>query len=325
MRNLFKIRNIAAIAFIAIIGTSCKKNDEPQIPTKSITEIAVATPNLSILVAALTRANLAETLTKSGTYTVFAPTNDAFTAFLKANNFTKLEDVPLPLLKTVLLNHVIGTVAKSNELATGYAKTLAIGSASASNTLNMFINTGGGSVTLNGGITNGGAMVKNADIMANNGVIHIVDGVIGLPTIVNHAVANPNFSILVTALKFNPSSGFVGVLSGTINSPFTVFAPTNKAFGDFLMETKLAGLDAIPSALLENTLKYHVVTGANVLAATLKENQKVRTFLGQEFTIMLTGGAKIKDGNDRMSNIVITDVQCDNGVIHALDKVLLAK
>lgn len=324
MKNLFKSKKIAIIAFMVIIGVSCKKNDAPAKPTQSITEIAVATPNLSILVAALTRAKLASTLSKSGTYTVFAPTNDAFAAFLKANNFAKLEDVPLDLLESVLLNHVIGTTVKSSQLTTSYVKTLAK-SAVSTNTLSLFVNVAGGKVVLNGGIDNGGAMVKNPDIMANNGVIHIVDGVIGLPTIVTHAAANPNFTTLVAALKFNPASGFIGILSGTANSPFTVFAPTNTAFGDFLTETKYADLAAIPAPLLATTLKYHVVTEANVLATSLKENQIVNTFAGQEFTVMLAGGAKIKDANNRLSNIVFTDVQCNNGVIHVLDKVLLAK
>ena len=104
MRNLIKSKGIAMLALVAIIFASCKKNDEPVKPIKSITQIAAETPNLSVLVAALTRVGLDSVLRKSGTYTVFAPTNDAFNAFLKANNFLKLEDVPLPTLRSVLLN-----------------------------------------------------------------------------------------------------------------------------------------------------------------------------------------------------------------------------
>jgi len=325
MRNLIKSRKLAIIAFVAIIFTSCKKNEETPMPTKSIAEIAASTPNLSILVAALTRADLATTLSASGNYTVFAPTNDAFAAFLRANSFNKLEDVPIPLLKTVLLNHVIGLTVKSNELTTGYVKTLAMGGASTTNSLSMFINLAGGGVTINGGLSNGGAVVSTADIMATNGVIHVVNGVIGLPTFVNHAAANPNFTTLVAALKFNPASSFITTLSGTSSSPFTVFAPTNTAFGIFLAANNFANLAAIPAALLETTLKYHVVTGANVLAVSLTNNQVVNTFAGQSFTIMLTGGAKIKDAKDNVSNIIATDVQCANGVIHAIDKVLLTR
>ncbi len=183
-------------------------------------------------------------------------------------------------------------------------------------------NTG---VDINGGKTNGGATVTIADIPASNGIIHVVDGVIGLPTIVNHAIANKNFTTLVAALTYNPSSGFAGILSGKTSSPFTVFAPTNTAFSSFLNETGYSGLAAIPANVLETTLKYHVVAGANVLSTSLTNGQIVSTFAGQNFTIGLTGGAKITDANNRISNIIATDVQCSNGVIHVIDKVLLPK
>lgn len=127
----------------------------------------------------------------------------------------------------------------------------------------------GSTVDINGGKTNGGGTVTTADIEASNGVIHVVDGVIGLPTIVNHAIANENFTTLVASLTYNPASGFAGILSGTASSPFTVFAPTNTAFSSFLTETGFSGLTAIPANVLETTLKYHVVAGANVQSSSL--------------------------------------------------------
>jgi uncharacterized surface protein with fasciclin (FAS1) repeats len=138
-------------------------------------------------------------------------------------------------------------------------------------------------------------------------------------------VANKNFTTLVSALTYNASSGFAATLSGTANSPFTVFAPTNAAFASFLTETGFSGLSAIPANVLETTLKYHVVTGANVQSTSLTNGQVVNTFASQSFTIGLTGGAKITDANNRVSNIIATDVQCSNGIIHVIDKVLLPK
>ena len=74
---------------------------------------------------------------------------------------------------------------------------------------------------------------------------------------------------------------------------------------------------------MTKVLQYHVVNG-NILAASLTEGQIVTTLqTPQTFTIQLTGGAKIKDANNRISTIIATDVQCSNGVIHVLDKVLL--
>jgi len=228
----------------------------------------------------------------------------------------------VPVLKEILLNHVVSGKVTSGQLTTGYVKTLAKGSASDSNTLSMFVNTTSG-VVLNGGVSNAGATVTIADVMASNGVVHVVDGVIGLPTIVNHAIANPNFSALVQALTRADQPDFVGILSGTASSPFTVFAPTNDAFSSLFTEVGATSLNDISQSTLEKTLKYHVVAGANVLAASLTNGMSVTTFEGDPFTVNLTSGAKITDVNGRVSNIIATDVQASNGVVHVLDKVLL--
>ena len=181
----------------------------------------------------------------------------------------------------------------------------------------MFINTASG-VKING-ISN----VTKADILATNGVIHKTDAVIGLPTIVTHALANPNFSSLVAALTRSDMPDFVGILSGTASSPFTVFAPTNAAFTSLLGELSLPNLAAIPKPVLERALKYHVVAGANVASTDLMNNMIVTTFETGTFKINTTAGAKITDANNRVSNIILTDVQCTNGIVHAIDKVLL--
>lgn len=318
-----KIKLLVFLALIALVSISCNNDDDtPSQQPQTIASIAKANSNLSSLAAALEKAGLTATLNSSGSYTVFAPTNAAFSAFLSANGYANLDAVPVAALKEILLNHVLSTKVKSTEITTGYVKTLAKGGASATNTISMYIEKGT-AVDINGGKTNGGGTVTTADIEASNGVIHIVDGVIALPTIVNHAIANKNFTTLVAALTYNPASGFAGILSGTASSPFTVFAPTNAAFTSFLTETGFSGLPAIPANVLETTLKYHVVAGANVQSSALTNGQVVSTFAAQNFTIGLTGGAKITDASDRVSNIVATDVQCSNGIIHVIDKVLL--
>jgi uncharacterized surface protein with fasciclin (FAS1) repeats len=194
---------------------------------------------------------------------------------------------------------------------------MAKGSASATRNLSMFIDTASG-VKLNGVST-----VTQADIMANNGVIHKVDNVIGLPTVVTHALANPNFSTLVSALTRSDMPDFVGILGGNAGAPFTVFAPNNAAFGSLLTELNLPGLGSVPTATLENALKYHVVAGANVASTDIMNNMNVTTFQGGTFNITTSGGVKITDANNRMANVIATDVQCANGIIHVLDKVIL--
>ena len=317
MKNLLK--TFAVLFTIGLFTQSCStSNDQPNVDNpKSIYELASSDSDLSSLRAALDKAGLSSTLNASGTFTVFAPSNAAFSAFLTANGFASLTDVPTALLKDVLLNHVLGTKVTSTQLATGYVSTLAKSAAAPTRSLSMFINIASG-VKINGVAT-----VTTPDIMATNGVIHKVDKVIPMPTIVTHALANPNFSSLVAALTRPDMPNFVGILSGTASSPFTVVAPTNAAFASLLTEINLPNLAAVPQATLENALKYHVVAGANVASTDLTNNMVVTTFQGGTWTVTTTGGAKIKDANNRTANIIAVDVQCTNGIIHALDKVLL--
>ena len=316
MKNVSKIRNLVLIVLFAIFSVSCD-DDNTEVTDNTITGKAVATANLSILVQALTKAELATTLQGAGPFTVFAPTNEAFTAFLATTPYATINDVPKEALTQILLNHVVSGSVKSTDLSTGYIKTLAKGTASTTNNLSMYVDLSAG-VKLNGVAT-----VTAADIMASNGVIHIVDKVIDLPTIVTHAAANANFSTLVSVLNRSGQPNFITALSAT--GPFTVFAPTNNAFTALNTELAPGGIAGVSAANLTKVLQYHVVSPANVLAASLTEGQVVTPILtpAQTFSIQLTGGAKIKDANNRISNIIITDVQCSNGVIHAIDKVIL--
>ena len=313
------INTFAFIAFgITVLSCSSDSDSGPG----TIADIASSNANLSTLVAALNKTGLTSTFDSAGDYTVFAPTNDKFQAFLDANGFDNLDEVPVPLLTEILKNHVVSGSFYSDELATGYVKTLAKGSASTTNTLSMFIQVGS-TVKLNGGATNGGATVVTADIEASNGVIHIVDNVIGLPTVVNHAIANPDFSSLVGALTSAGQPDFVTILSGV--GPFTVFAPNNAAFTSLNTELAPGGIAGVSAANLTKVLTYHVVSPGNVLAASLTEGQIVTPIVTPEesFTVLLSGGARLKDANNRECSIIATDVQASNGVVHVLSKVLL--
>jgi uncharacterized surface protein with fasciclin (FAS1) repeats len=316
MKKVFKFK-VLALALLAAVFISCDDDDEPKPVDNTITGVAVGNPNLKILVQALTRADLAATLKTTGKFTVFAPTDAAFTRFLRDNNHADINAVPVAALKEILLNHVVNGEAKAASLTTSYIKTLGKGTASATNLLSMYVSVSGATVRLNGV-----SSVTTADVMASNGVIHVVDAVIGLPTIVTHATANPNFTSLVGALTGAGQPAFTTILAGP--GPFTVFAPTNAAFTALNTELAPGGIASVSSANLTRVLQYHVANG-NVLAATLTEGQIVTPILtpAQTFTVLLAGGAKIRDARARVTNIVATDVQCANGVIHVLDRVLL--
>jgi uncharacterized surface protein with fasciclin (FAS1) repeats len=318
MKNLFRIIPILLISLTTL--QSCNNNDDENVEDVStIVNLAVDSADLTSLVAALDRANLVSALNGEGPFTVLAPTNDAFAAFLSANNFNSLEDVPVDILTKVLLNHVISGSLISTDLSTGYANTLAT-SAASQTPLSIYVNTS------NGVRFNGVSSVSAADILAVNGVIHKVDAVIGLPNIVTFATADPNFSTLVSALtRSDLTTDFVGVLSTdstTAPAPFTVFAPINDAFNRLLTELNLASLSEIDEPTLDVVLKYHVVGGANVLDSNLTDNLTVSTLSG-DITADISGGARLTDSSGRVSDIIATNVQANNGVIHAINNVIL--
>jgi uncharacterized surface protein with fasciclin (FAS1) repeats len=273
------------------------------IPT--IVDLAGENEDLSSLVGALIASNLVDTLNGDGPFTVFAPTNEAFTAFLKANNFNSLDDIPEDLLNDVLLNHVVSGDNPSSSLSTGYISSLSTAGAGDRN-LSLFVNT-------EGGVSVNGVNVSGADNEASNGVVHIVDAVIGLPTIVDHAVNNPALSSLVGALTADGNTTFTDLLSGT-DTDYTVFAPVNDAFSAF---TNPNGND------INNVLSYHVVPGAAAFSDGLM-NMYVETAATNADGDMLNQYINTGDGVtiNGSSNVVIADVVAVNGVVHAVDAVI---
>jgi len=284
----------------------------------SVVDHALANSNFSNLVASLQAADgdLVSVLSGAGPFTVLAPDNTAFGNFLSDNGFAGLGDVPTDVLSQVLLNHVLGATVLSTDLVSagaGYSNTSATGAGG--NAMSIYFDTSDG-VTFNGI-----SSVTTADVVGTNGIIHAVDAVIGLPTVVDFALADPTFGTLVTALtRSDLTFDYVTTLQG--EGPFTVFAPTNTAFGDLLTELGAGSLADIDEPTLKATLNHHAVAGANVRSNVLTDNMPVGT-LGGEITANVTGGATLTDANGRVSKIIAVDVQAVNGVIHAIDKVVL--
>ncbi len=318
MKFISNLEKIALVLFLAFGAIACSDDDDDVIiiETNTIADFVGENPDYSSLNAALVAADLKTLLDGNTEFTVFAPNNAAFTAFLAANGYANLGEVPVAVLTQILLNHVQAGVIKAADLSTGYIESGATGEASDEN-LSLYINTGAG-VRLNGVST-----VTSADIEVDNGVIHAVDAVIGLPDITTFALADPEFEILVSALTADDSFDFVPILQTQASpAPFTVFAPNNQAFMDFLTEFNFASLGEIPVGVLESVLSYHVVTGANVRSEDITNGMIITSFEGGEFTINTGAGVIITDENDRESTVIATDVQATNGVIHVIDTVL---
>ncbi len=277
---------------------------------KDIVDTAVADGRFTTLVAAVQAAGLVDTLKGEGPFTVFAPTDDAFAKLpagtldelLKPENKQKLTDI--------LLYHVVaGKVMAADVTALTSAPTV-LGK-------DVAIKVDMGNVYIND------SKVIITDIETSNGVIHVIDSVLLPPaedammeknTIVDIAVADGRFTTLVAALG---AAGLVETLSG--DGPFTVFAPTDDAFAALPAGTVESLLLPENKQKLTDILLYHVVSG-KVMAADVVTLTSAPTVLGKDLTI------KVQDGkvflNDTVQ-VIITDIEASNGVIHVIDAVLL--
>jgi len=300
-----KFNLIPALLMVGVLFfTSCNNDDDTEdMGEKNVVEVAASAGQFTILIEAAQKAGLAEYLSNTDGITVFAPTDAAFKTLLADLGATSLNDIPVAQLSNILLYHVIGSKAMSTDLKSGYFPTL---SKSAGNSISMYISVEGG-VSINKN-----TKVTTADIAAKNGVIHVVDKVILPPSVVNIALDNDNFSILVQAVV---KAGLVDALSGT--GPFTVFAPTNAAFNALFAQMGISGIDNLTAEQLIPILTYHVVSG-NVLSTALSNGNVPTLNAGKSLNVNLSSGVKIND-----SEVVAANIQASNGVVHVINKVLI--
>ncbi len=302
-----KVFMLASMFFLML--ASCKKDEA--VPTKTIAALVTENANLSLLRTAVVRAGLVETLSGQGTFTVFAPDNNAFAA-AGLGTEAAINAVPEATLRQILLYHVLGQEYASGSIPSATTELTTAGDA------RVYVTKNSNGVFVNG------ASVITADVDAQNGVVHVINKVLMPPpgNLVQLAQSNPNLSFLVAAVvrASQGNTNVAGVLSGA--GPFTVFAPTNTAF----QNAGFANIEAIQQAnpnTLASILTYHVI-GARVFSSDLTEGARPATVNGANVTITLAGGAKVKGNtNATASNITATDIVASNGVVHVIDAVLL--
>ncbi|MBN2666947.1 MAG: fasciclin domain-containing protein, partial [Bacteroidales bacterium] len=254
-----KTKLIIGLAVIMGLVTlsSCEKEEEmTPISEMTIAQYASTEANFSILVQALSKANLVNVLNGEGNFTVFAPTNEAFNELFTQLGVNGIEDLSAEALTPILLYHVLGEEKKSTMLTDSYYSTLS----PAQDNYSVL------KVGLTGGVKlNKETSVIIADVDVINGVIHAIDKVLLPPTVVDHAINNDSFSILVQAVV---KAGLAETLQGA--GPFTIFAPTNEAFQTLFTALGVTGVDDLTAEQLTPILLYHVVSGnirSNQLAA----------------------------------------------------------
>jgi uncharacterized surface protein with fasciclin (FAS1) repeats len=299
-RMRYAIPMVATLALVA-----CDDDDDvATLPeTGSIASAAASSPDLSTLFAAVVQADLAETLSSGGPFTVFAPTNAAFEALDDGVVEKLLEDGNIDVLTDILTFHVVPSAAFSSDLSDGQTLTTVEGGT-------LTIGVSGGGVTVNG------ANVITPDVEASNGVVHIIDAVLVPETnVYQTAVITGATGTLATAVL---AAGLNDDLQSA--GPFTVFAPVNSAFAAVDAYTLNALLDAGNVAILEKVLGFHVIAGKKIMAADLTDGAMVGTLQGDDLTVDLSDAADPKVNG---VSITATDIEVSNGVIHLVDEVIL--
>lgn len=271
----------------------------------TVAGIAYFDANFTTLVAAIREAELLGALLEEGPFTVFAPTNQAF----EAAGITDVSAIPQDQLQDILLYHVVSGNVTSDMLEAGAVGTLS------EDELYVSLND-------NGVFLNGNTQVTQADVAADNGVVHVIDNVLMPPmqnlaeiVVAQASAEEAEFTLLLRAVE---RAGLVEALSG--DDVYTVFAPTDGAF-----EAAGFNADAIDStdpATLQAVLLYHVVEG-RVFSANLTDGD-VTTLQGGNVTIN-TADLSLTDEREGSANLnaEMLDILATNGVIHVIDAVIL--
>lgn len=352
---MFRKFVVFALALVLLFATALNAAPVAKAQgTQTIAEIAIGNSDFSTLVAALKAADpalLDAVSNRFNSLTVFAPTNAAFEKLFKALNVTAADVLAnKPLLNTVLSYHVIVNRYDSSVLggANGvYVGTLLTDNGSARSSfprsaLRFVVRGSRVAIATSSG---GSANVPTVDIAAINGVIHVVDSVLipdnyaaiaagstvafqpGPLNITDTVVsvtqsATPEFTTLLAAVQAADPS-LPAILS---NIPgLTVFAPSDAAFVAALTALNISAADLLQDkATLNRVLAYHVVPGrfsaSTIIAAARRGGFKVLTYAGVPLTITSNGTSVTINGRTK---VVTPDVATSNGIVHAIDGVLL--
>lgn len=270
---------------------------------KDIVATAVAAGNFKTLAAALQAAGLVEALQGKGPFTVFAPTDEAFAKLPAGTVETLLKPENKERLISILKYHVVPSRVLAKDVKAGPVVTL--------DGQRFDITTTGNKVMVDQ------ATVTATDVMAKNGVIHVIDRVI-LPSdksIVATAVEAGSFTTLAKLLT---AADLIGALEA--KGPFTVFAPTDEAFAKLPKETLDSLMRPENKAQLTKILTYHVIPG-RVFSDAAAKGATVKTLNGQEVTTR-SESRNVMVGN---AKVITADIDAVNGVIHVIDTVLLPK
>lgn len=319
--GIYKKGMVALFTVMLIILTSCDDVGDNQIDSNnSVYDFTESNADLSILNAALIRTSLDFTLDNQGEYTLFAPSNTAFNQYFTANGYADVDAVPIPELRALLFYHILTAEILTISMNNGYVKTLA--KDEEIEFLDLYINT------TSPILLNGTSRIIEEDFEVANGVVHIIDIVLELPTINSLIAANPEYSNLNTALV---QTGLFTTLSSSdnsMNAPFTIFAPTDDAFQALVDLDPTDNLNSIADILnltnLTDILLYHIIGSERLRSDDFTDGLLLDPLAAgmEELLFNTTDGTIITDGQMQSINVTNTNITAVNGIIHSIDLVM---
>jgi transforming growth factor-beta-induced protein len=312
-RIVYRTFSALIMSIATLVSTASHATTLQGDPSKNIVEIAKSAGTFNTLIAAVEAAGLASALSGNDQLTVFAPTDAAFAKLPAGTVQALLKDVPT--LKSILLYHVSPSRQSSSRLQRATSVETLQGSpvVIVREQPGYFTNSRSGKVTVNG------VNIVAANLAAKNGMIHVIDEVL-LPakdapkdvmSLVDILKLDGRFKTLLAALD---ATGLTPALAAP--GEFTLLAPTDAAFAKLPAGTVSALLKDLPG--LKSILLYHAL-GQEVDSRDLLLHTKLNTLQGK--TIDLTysfSGIQLNN-----ANLINTDLQSPNGIIHVIDTVLL--
>ena len=292
---------LAALLMTAMLFASPAAIADQRTAQEDIPSNAAGTGIHDSLVAALDRADLVATLSGDGPFTVFAPTDDAFTAAgIDLDSFNT--DGEIATLVDILTYHVLAEAVNSSQVTDGMTATMLNGD-------DVTFSVTDGTVMI------GDATVTAADVMASNGIIHVIDMVLMPPSdLVDIPTVAQGTGIHDSLVAAVVQAELLTTLQG--EGPFTVFAPTDDAFTAAGID--LAALDTDEGkATLTDILLYHVVSGS-VASSALADGMIATAVNGDDLAFTVGEGVMVND-----ANVILADVEASNGIVHVVDKVLM--
>ncbi|RMG59524.1 MAG: fasciclin domain-containing protein [Bacteroidetes bacterium] len=290
-----------------LMWTGCKQEE----PNPSLLEYLESDARLSSFRELMALTQLDTTLNGSFFYTLLAPDNDAFAAFLAAHSYGSLSEVPMDSLRAIAIYHIqIGWIERS-EFTTNYYTTPAPGLDN--QPLALYVQNDDGEIVLNNV-----AKMAPISLTARDGQIHLLDGVMTPPTLLDLLSFAPRFETMYEGML---AAGYADTLAEA--QEITLFAVRNEEFAAYLNEVGADSLGEFTRPEQRDLLGYHIMDefktyrDMELMAPaqsfpTMNPDRDVISILNSIGTILL---------NDR-GRLLLLDIHGTNGVMHLVDRVL---